>query len=482
VPRVPLLSGSSLVVVDAPDDAVVIGPPPPSGEPLADVGAAVRDALEELARRGGRAAIVAEPPALPLPGADVDPRQAALAAVSDELERTGIPSERQTIVVAGGLTRRAARRELETLVSSEFALRFRGEVHVHDVEDPELVQLGESDGIPLRVARPIAEADTVVVVSAAQTVLHGGPGALLAACNAEPLRVAAADSLLETHGAPGWELALAVERLLQRRVATIGVSLTLEHPRLTGALLGYPYEPEAFERIARSPLARVFRLLPAPLRMRALRALPLELPVAAVFGGPPSVAHTEALLRGIRTGSAYLSEPLDAICVGVPRATPYLPRERPNPLLAAYLALGFALRLWRDEFPLRPGGSVVLVNAFRRRFAHPTQGPYRPVFRGASEEEVRANPRPFEDYRAGRTVHPLLPFVHRDALRPVLDRVSTVFVAGCRDAVAARQLGFVPAHGVPAALEMIRGMSDGKARVGFLLSPPYFPLQVGGAG
>jgi hypothetical protein len=288
--------------------------------------------------------------------------------------------------------------------------------------------------------------------------------------------------LLETHAAPGWELALEVEQRLQQRVALVGVSLTLEHPRLTGALLGYPYEPDAFERIARSPLPRLFRLLPAPVRMRALRALPLDLPVAAVFGGPPSVAHTEALLRGIQSGSAHLPEPLDAICVGIPPATPYLPRERPNPLLAAYLGLGFALRLWRDAFPLRTGGSVVLVHAFRRRFAHPTQGPYRPVFRGVGEDEVRANPRAIDGYRSGRTVHPLLPFVHRDALRPVLDRVGTVFVAGCRDAVAARQLGFVPAHGVPAALEMIRGMSDGRARIGFLLSPPYFPLQVGGPG
>ena len=42
--RVPLLAGSRLVVVDAGDDDVVLRPPPP-GEAIADVGAAVRDAL-----------------------------------------------------------------------------------------------------------------------------------------------------------------------------------------------------------------------------------------------------------------------------------------------------------------------------------------------------------------------------------------------------------------------------------------------------
>jgi hypothetical protein len=52
-----------------------------------------------------------------------------------------------------------------------------------------------------------------------------------------------------------------------------------------------------------------------------------------------------------------------------------------------------------------------------------------------------------------------------------------VLVAGCRDAFAARQLGLVPVHGLGAALEMAAGR--GASRVGYLLSPPSFPLLVG---
>jgi hypothetical protein len=96
--RVPLLSGTRLVVAPAPDDAIVLRPPPP-GEGIADVGAAVRDALryplegegiKALVRRGARATIVVEPPALPIPGAGMDPRQQAVTAVVAELERLGI--------------------------------------------------------------------------------------------------------------------------------------------------------------------------------------------------------------------------------------------------------------------------------------------------------------------------------------------------------------------------------------------------------
>src|SRR5919204_1745339 len=127
-----MLAGSRLVVVAADDDALVLRPPPP-GEGIADVRAAVRDALrfplageplEALVPRGGgRATILVEPPSLPLPGTERDPRQEAITAVVDELERLGLPTGYQTILVAGGLARRVGQRELEALVQPEFARR-----------------------------------------------------------------------------------------------------------------------------------------------------------------------------------------------------------------------------------------------------------------------------------------------------------------------------------------------------------------------
>jgi hypothetical protein len=56
-----------------------------------------------------------------------------------------------------------------------------------------------------------------------------------------------------------------------------------------------------------------------------------------------------------------------------------------------------------------------------------------------------------------------------------------VLVAGAGDAATVRQLGFVPVHGIAPALELARGRSSSAApRIGFLLSPPYFPLRVAG--
>lgn len=496
--KLPLAYGSRLAVVDAGEDAVVLAPPPP-GEPIADVGAAVRDALrfplsgqplEALVPRGGRATVVVEPPALPIPGSPSDPRRTAIAATMTELDRAGAPFERQTLLVAGGLGRRSGHRELELLVHPEFARRFHGRVEVHDAESPDLVEVGEAGRHSLWANPALANADVVVPVTAAETVLNGGAAALLAAADAQSLRAADASSLLETSGSGGWKLAVELERALARRVPLIGVSLTLNTPAFGGVLHGYPHDRETVDRIASFPLRGLFGLLPGPVRRGVLRRLPSELSTLAVFAGPPSVAHAEALLRGVDSKSAQLDEPLDAICIGVPHATAHLPREAPNPASAAYLGLGLALRLWRDAFPLVEGGTAILLSSFSRRFPHPTQQPYRALFQALranvarepdelaeAERAAAADSRAVDVYRAGRSCHPLLPFAEWSACQPAIGRLGAVLVAGCRDAAAARQLGFIPTHGIGPALAMAHGRADRPPRIGFLLSPPYFPLR-----
>jgi hypothetical protein len=496
MPRVPLLSGTRLVVASAPGDARVLRPPPPGR--ATDVEAATREALrfpldgeplDTLAAGATRVTIVVEPPALPLGSAEHDPRRQAIAAVSEALEELGVPTDRQTLLVAGGLARRASRPEIVALVTPELRRRFHGELAVHDAADPALV--GVPAGAPrVRVARELVETDLVVVVSAAETVLHGGPATLLAAADAETQRRATAESLLETGGSEGWRTATLVERALAEHVPLFGVSVVLNHPQLPGVLGGYPYDPRGDEHILRSLLRLPFAAAPEPVRRRVLRSLRGVRTAAAVLGGPPSVVHAEALLRAIELRLATLDEPLDALVIGIPNTTPFLPREEPNPLLAAHLGLGHALGLWRDAFPVGEGGVVILAHRFLRTFPRPTQQPYHVFFRSdpiardpdllaAAEEAVAADARATEEYRAGRTVHPLLPFRDWESCRPALERLGAVYVAGARDAAAARQLGFIPVGGIGAALQMARGQRGPDARIGFLVAPPYFPLRVG---
>ena len=470
--------------------------PPPAREALQDVAAAVTSALafplageplHQLVRSGGTATVVIEQPSLPIPAAALGPVHLAIAAVVDELARLGVANV--TILVAGGLLRRTTPHEIGLLVPPEFRRRFKGRVIVHDAEADDLVELGQAGNVLVRVNRALVETDLVVTVTAAETVLHGGPAALLAATGRESLRAAGALSLLETSASQGWRLALETERFLAARVAVTGVSLVLNTPRIAGPFAGYPHDQDAIDRILSSRLRRVFQVAPARVRQRILERLPRELTAAAAYGGTPSVAHAEALLRGTIFRGAELADPVDALVIGIPPTTPFMPRERPNPISAAYLGLGLALRLWRNAPPISAGGTAILVHPFPRRFARPTQDPYRALFyeqRSARDvgamraaelaavEDVRA----IDDYRAGRACHPLQPFVEWSACDASSHRLGAVLIAGCRDATAARQLGYVPTHSLAAALEIARG--SGAQRIGYLLSPPYFPLVVGG--
>jgi len=87
---------------------------------------------------------------------------------------------------------------------------------------------------------------------------------------------------------------------------------------------------------------------------------------------------------------------------------------------------------------------------------------------------------PISRYRSGRSCHPRLPFSDWSAIADQAERLGAVIVAGCRDAGAARQLGFIPSQSVGSAIDLALGRAGGSGRVGFLLSPPYFPLRAGG--
>jgi hypothetical protein len=485
--RVPLLSGSRAVFVPVGEDDEIVRPPP-QPEQVVDAGAAARDALRfplqgaplsTLVSRGGRATIVVESPALPLPGSTRDPRQDALAAAIDELARAGIPDGRQTLLLAGGLGRRRSVRDAVRLVLPQSRARsFRGRVLVHDAEAPDLVSLATG----VRVHPALVECDLVVTVTAAETILHGGAGALLAAADAQTVRrVAGAGSLLEASGADEWALAVDTEAALATRVPVVGVSLVLDLPRL-----GDRGRRDADESAGG---VRMMNALPAVLRRAFAERRPRSVAAIAAYAGGPSVAHAEALLRGIAFRGTSISAPVDALVVGVPWHGPHLPREPANPVTAAACALGLALRLRRDAFPIRPNGTLVLLHSLRRAFF---QAPYASMFQALraaqdpsdlskAEAEAARDERALAAYRSGETCHPLLPYADWAGCQPALARLGQVVVAGCRDAPAARALGFVPSHGIGSALEMARGVAGGRARLGVLLAPPYAPLIVGEA-
>ena len=496
--RVPLHSGSKLPLVSLPDDAQLLNVPPPL-DPIADVAAAVAEALlyplageplRSVAPRSGRATVVVQPPELPLPGVDDDPRRDALAAVLEELGRAGVPRERVTVLVAGGLGRRLGRRELEHLLRPDRARDFRGEVVVHDCEADDLRPVAVDDRT-VRVHPALVETDLVVTVGAAETVSHGGAAALVSACAAGAIRASRATSLLEPAGSPGWRLGASLEAELRRSVPVVGLSLVLDRPRTAGLYRGYPWDAEARRAIGRSPFRRLLNAMPDAVRRRLLDGVSRQLHVVAALAGPPSVAHAEALVRGTAVRSVVVDGQFDTVVVPLPWESLTVPREPLNPITAASIGLGHVLGLWRNRPALADGGTVVLMHPFPRVMGHGSQAPYRPLFAalreglpgsrlGGIEAAAARDRRAIAAYRTGAAPHPRRPFADWDSCAAMLERAGRVIVAGCRDAGAARALGLVPSHNAATALAMAHGVAGDSGRTAVLLGPPYPAVVVGG--
>jgi hypothetical protein len=295
--------------------------------------------------------------------------------------------------------------------------------------------------------------------------------------------------LLAPSLSPTGVLAGQVEAALSQRMAVTGVSIVLDHPRLLGRYRGYPSSAKGIANATHSLSRRALNLLPGRAREELLQAMARDLRPVAVLAGPPAVAHAEALLRGVALRGVTVEGDFDTIIVPLPWKSPHEPREPLNPITAAATGLGHAARLWRDAWPLREGGTIVLLHDLRRTFGHGPQAPYRNLFHvlreGATDEDLAAartaaaeDPKALSAYRQGNAPHPLLPYVDWATCAPALGRAGRVLVAGCRDAGAARALDLVPTHSIPAALEMARGVAGGSHRLAVLMAPPYAPLVV----
>ncbi len=497
--QIPLLAGSRITVVTLDDRVELLLPPSPVEGP-ANVGNAVREALRDpvdseplraLVPKNGRVTILTDSWALPLPAPQNDPRREALAVIIDELERAGVRGDRLKVLVAGGLARRSTPADLEVRFGDQLVRRLYGRLLAHDVEDPDLAEIQSPAGDPVLVNRALVDVDTVVCVSAAESIVDGGPGTLLGASDVGSARQAVDSPSLLAPDGPSAVRAREIGNALAAQVALAGVSLTLSHPVWDGALTNVPYERAAVERFASSSARQAFSLLPSPVRRRIVHNRLPKVGTAAVFAGSLTEAHDAALGLMRITRGLPISTPLDGLIMGVPPVTPYPPLERANPVDAAYLGLGYALRLWGGRFPITDGGTLVIQHRLHRRFAHPTQAPHRVFFSSLrpsasiepsslaeAEEAAARNGSAIAAYREGRSCHPRLPFAQWEACAPARQRLGAVLVAGCRDATAARRLGFVPVRTLPAALEMARATRDGDTRLGALLTPPFFPLLV----
>ena len=435
--------------------------------------------------------ILVEPPALPIPGTSRDPRQAALVAASDELERIGVPTERQTLLVAAGLRagdRPASRRKpRHARVRAPLPRRARGARRRGPrprrgrrprerpaPRPPSARRDGRGRDGERRRDRPPRRAghaprgsgrrdrprrDGRVAARDAHRARLGlwrsRSNGRLRACPADR-RVADARPAPPVGHAARLPLRAGGGRADRRLACSRGRSASSPARsvraccRRSGSRS--PPRPRSPAR-PRSPTPRRSSAASTP-SLRRCRAARRDLPRDPAHDAVPASRAAERTDR--RLARPRLRAP--ALARRVPRAG----RRNGDPRQPA-------------PPPLLPPDAAAVPRFLQRRRG-PAERPPRSPRRSARPPPTRARSTRIA---AGA---PAIPGSRSPTGSPAGRRSTgsgAVLVAGCRDAAAARQLGFVPTHGVPAALEMARGLAGGSPRIGFLLSPPYFPVRVG---
>ncbi len=474
---------------------------------------------EARGRRCGSARGAAVPPCRAFPGAACDPRRTGdhrrRAARSPDTERrsrspTGRPGcsgrrageRRHAVGASDDSRRRRARPEGGCATSSRasFPTSSAGASPASSKCTMPPIRISWSSeraaGFPLRVNRALVETDLVLVVSAAESVLHGGPAALLAASDPVALRAAGAYSLLETAASPGWRLGNELERELSKQVPLIGASLSLNPPVVTGAFHGYPHDDRALraDRGVAGPACVPDRSGAdpnAPARFDPPRAdgdIRARRPAVdrarrgasaqrrGSCGSPRGAAG-----RRRRRDSGDHAPPAPRTTEPCPRR---LPRARPGaPALARRLP-GRGRRHRDPPQPVRPAipasEPVALPDVLQR--AARTRLPRGDGAAGARRRRARSRLGRARDRRVpdGPSLSPGPPVlrVGRLPARGASGSAPSSSPAAETPRPRASSASSRPRN-LSTALSMAKARVGGTPRVGFVVAPPYFPIRTG---
>ena len=299
-------------------------------EPIADVAAAVRDALrfplsgpplEALVTAGGKATIVVEAPELPLPGARRRPapsprsrrrsRSSSGSACRRGSRRSSSPAG-STGAPASASSRRCCRRLRAAVPRPRRGARRRGARPRPRSPTPDARRCGSTRSLARDRSRRLRHGRR-------DRAARRRPGAARGVRRRRRCARRRPTRCSRPPRSRGWQLGLALERALAARVPVIGASLVLNPPRLTGRFRGYPYEDASLEQLARSPLRR-FSLLPAgvaPPHPRRISGASSP-PSPPSPGRPRSRTPKPSCAGSPARCDAGSSEPLDAIVIGMP--------------------------------------------------------------------------------------------------------------------------------------------------------------------
>lgn len=440
----PVAYGDGWVNASLPERTRIVQANPPLA-PLPDLAAAIREAianpiahqpLSNLVGPKAKVTIAFDDPAVPATSPDI--RATALGLLLPELERLGVDSRDVRLLCANALHRKWTRSELGRVIGPELALNLNyRQLSCHDAEDPEqLVHLGETQrGFEVEVNRAVTDSDLLIYLNSTWSPFNGG-------WKSVAVGLSSYRSIRYHHRpyprASGKSVMDAQRSSFQKLVWELGDVITAE--------------------LAKNG-RRIFTI-----ESVANNASPAQ-PIAVFAGHPPEV-HQHTLQKLYAQQVVDVRGQSDVLICGLPNSQdPYTRYAGSNPILVADLGCAYAFGLYQERPLVREGGILILVHPcpeifdelhhpsyveFYRRLLDVSQDPFELWELFADDFAYR--PEYVHKYRHGYAFHGVHPFFMWTQTGFARRHCRRILLAGARDGVVARRLGFEPFPSLEAAI------------------------------
>jgi hypothetical protein len=504
-------AGESLRLERLPVGSRIVYPPPPL-KGLADVEAAIADALDSplgmdpldaLLRPGMRLTIAFDDISLPLPPMRTpDIRQRVIEQVLERAYRAGVDDIH--LIAALAVHRRMTPAELRRAVGPRvFEEFFPDRLYNHDAEDPAgVVRLDDTaHGEVVELSRRAAESDLLVYVNINMVTMDGGHksvavglgtyASLRAHHTVHSLRHSR--SFMDPAASELHHSAARQGEIVEAAVPVFHIETTLNND-MFGDPLRFLGRPEARwtarEQALFAALKRSTDGMSPKLRRAAFHRTASPYAVTGVTAGAVEPVHAVSLERCAAQQAVRVRGQADVVTAGLPYVGPYNVNSIMNPVLVMCLGLGYFFNLYRGVPLVREGGVMIFTHPVRREF-HPVHHPsYIDFFEEVlaettdpAEIERRFERAYAEDewyrhlYRTSYAYHGVHPFYMWYWGAHALEHLGdVVFVGGDPD--ACRRMGFRRADTLRDALEMAEQVVGRDPSVTHFHCPPLFYCEV----
>ncbi len=460
--RKQIVFGDSMIDAELPDRTHVVSPGLSIPlEPVADLDAAVRDALaapvdmpplRDLARGRRRVTIAFDDPTVPC---YAPVWSAGIPRILAELEAARVRREDVTLVCANALHRKFTHDELATLLGADLVKEFGDRLVCHDAEDPDmLVHLGTTpNGYDVELSRHVTDADLCIYLNC--STVRGFSGGWKSIC-----------------------VGLSTFRSIRHHHNPDDMSMSTERNRMHEMLdeMG----AMTVETLGADRIFKVETILANPLQVAAIRA--------GTVDGTRRIA-LETNRAHMPPRRTLLEEKADVVLYGVPEWSPYAAFSYLNPILTL-ISTGLGYLGGMIEALGKPGCTVILATPCRDRWDEKHHPSYREVWervlpetrdpyeaRTRFEREFAARADYIEKYRFAFGFHPVHAIM---ALFPLkrLRHAGRVIVAGAETPNLVAHAGFESASSVEEALGAAFEIHGADAEIAFVPYPPAFNRQL----